>query len=85
MARAKPEMMKVSAGRDIRDGSQVFKDVPVPPKPKDWSEGREQYKALKNGEGSLNNRSFKFKAGEMIWLNDDEADLFNTYVEAVSE
>lgn len=85
MARAKPEMMKVSAGRDIRDGSVTFKEVPVPPKPRDWSEGREQYKTTKSGEGSLNGRSFKFKAGETLWMNDDEADLFDAYLVPFTE
>lgn len=77
----------VQTGVDIRTGKPVVKAVPVKKAASvKWNTGdRAPYTVHLAGEGSLNGRSFNFKAGETINLNADEAKLFNAHVTKVAK
>lgn len=71
---------EVRTGVDIRSGMPVMKPAKAKVKKTFEGEDRVEYVASKAGEGSLNGREFKFKAGEKLNMNVDEAKLFAAYI-----
>lgn len=73
------ELKKVVTGRDIRDGSDVIKEIEVEIQ-KDHSEGRMLKKAHSSITGSVQGRKFDLKPGDEVYMNEDEALVFKAYV-----